>query len=484
VVVEMVTLFKGNYALQREILIQNQRSENLWRRLSTHDIKQDSTIESTAENQINKFETFKNAFYNMLCLYLERNLVVIPSEFHAQASRKRVRASVAGFFYAIDLIANICFIIAQGAAISCGIVAARALLFSMIIILILEYIQLFVWLKTYPKVGRFISSVVNIFKRDVIGFAVVFVIIQLVFSICFLLLAQEEDAIGEWWRTFFIFYELSVGTGSWFKDKFDGIQIDSGYQDVDFIMDPYRRLLLHLLYMIHIGITVVILMNLLIAVMSETSVSVAEDMIWWEQNLKLSSVSLVSRRLRAVISIVRFFGIRGVCCFKMNDSFTIGGQTGTDADIIDGRLKLPSSESNTVEQNSKGDITGYYADMRWSFVLEHEALDVDKNGIKQKPKPRPGLEIDHEGFDVDRNCIKIQKPKSCRCFKDVTYPLSMRRSVSVPMKPCLGLEIDQEGIDVDSNCIKIQKPKSCRGFEDVTYPLSLRRSVSSPIVVS
>lgn len=194
--------------------MQNQGSENLRKRLLTSDIKQDSTIESTVDNQINTFETLRKSFRTMLCLYLERKLVVIPSEFHNQESRKRVRASVAGFFYAIDLIANICFIIAQVAAMSCGIVAARALLFSMIIIIILEYIQLFLWLKTYPKVGRFISSVVNILKRDVIGFAVVFVIIQLAFSICFLLLAQEDDAIGEWWRTFFIFYELSVGTGN------------------------------------------------------------------------------------------------------------------------------------------------------------------------------------------------------------------------------------------------------------------------------
>jgi len=155
----------------------------------------------------------RKSFCTMWCLYLERKLD-IPNEFRNQESQKRVRASVAGFFYAIDLIANICFIIAQIAAMSNGIVAARFLLCSMIIILILEYIQLFVWLKTYPKVGRFISSVVNILKRDVIGFAIVFVIIQLVFSICFLLLVQEDDDSGEWWRIFFIFYELSVGTGN------------------------------------------------------------------------------------------------------------------------------------------------------------------------------------------------------------------------------------------------------------------------------
>lgn len=161
-------------------------------------------------------------------------------------------------------------------------------------------------------------------------------------------------------------------------------------------MDPYRRLLLYVVYAIYIAITVVVFMNLLIAVMSETSVSVAKDMKWWEQNLKLSSVSQVSRRLRAVIGIIRFFGIRRICCFRINDSFTIGGQTGTDADIVEGRLKLPSSESNPVEQNSKeSDIKGYYADMRYSFVLEHEGLDVDRNGIKLlKPNLRHGQEIE------------------------------------------------------------------------------------------
>jgi len=154
-------------------------------------------------------------------------------------------------------------------------------------------------------------------------------------------------------------------------------------------------------YTLYIAITVVVFMNLLIAVMSETAVSVAKDMKLWEENLKLSSVSLVSRRLRAVIAIVRFFGIRRICCCRINDSFTIGGQTGTDADIIKGRLKLPT-ESDTVEHNSEEDcdITSYYADMRYSFVLEHEELDVDRNGIKiQKPKPRPDLEIENVSYE-------------------------------------------------------------------------------------
>merc|ERR1719233_853119 len=69
----------------------------------------------------------------------------------------------------------------------------------------------------------------------------------------------------------------------------------------------FQRQVTYVLYIIYISITLVILMNLLIAVMSETAISLAKQMHNRELSLKLSSVSLVSRRLRALLAPAHLF---------------------------------------------------------------------------------------------------------------------------------------------------------------------------------
>merc|ERR1719219_490134 len=141
--------------------------------------------------------------------------------------KKRAHGSITGFFMGVSLMSNVGFIVAQGAAMYGGIFAARFLLISIILVMICEYLVLFLWLQTNQKVGRFLLTVVIILERDIFGFAVVFVIVQLVFTICFLILAKEDDVAYKWLRSFFIWFELSIGSGEWFKEKVDSIEPSS-----------------------------------------------------------------------------------------------------------------------------------------------------------------------------------------------------------------------------------------------------------------
>jgi len=369
-IVEFSTLLKINRLHQDEIL------------------KQCSDAKEHINGQSSKTRSY---VHTAISVYFERS-ISLPREFRNLESKDSTYSYVTGLFHVIGYLSNICFIIAQGAAFFSGIHAARFLLISMIFIMFCEYVQLLLWLQTWSQVGRFISAVWNILQKDFIGFAIVFLIEQLVFCICFLLLAEEDDADHHWWRTFFIFYELSVGTGEWFKDKFDSIETlvesdsfvwDPDYTaDDDFLeMDPCRKALLYIMYMIHICITLVILMNLLIAIMSETATSVAKEMHKLEKSLKLSSISLVSRRLRALTTVAHFFGFRRMW-FGHADN-TIAGATVKDYDLFEGRLAIKEKTASEIQKRIKKEyhidhsfqMKDYFDNMRWWTVFEHERTD-------------------------------------------------------------------------------------------------------------
>jgi len=245
---------------------------------------------------------------------------------------------------------------------------------SIIFIFIFEYAQLLLWCQTHKKVGRFLSSVVNILSRDITGFAVVFVTVQVAFAFCFLLLEEVDDVSQRWSMAFFIFYELSVGTGEWYKARVDELEENVG-------MDPFRKALLYLGYIIYISITLVILMNLLIAVMTETASSLRSQMRFRNTYLKLSSVALVSRRLRAAGTVAGWFGL-GRCCF--HDRYTVGGETGKSIQILGGRPEIREQEAQIVRMSTwtrnspeVDDVTklmNYFYEMRYWSVLEHEPL--------------------------------------------------------------------------------------------------------------
>merc|ERR1719233_2296540 len=82
-------------------------------------------------------------------------------------------------------------------------------------------------------------------------------------------------------------------------------------------IDPYRRTLAYLTYVAYITLMLVVIMNLLIAVMSETTDTLSSEMVSREKRLKLSSISLIARRIHTI----RIFAC---CCIKRIN--TIGGE--------------------------------------------------------------------------------------------------------------------------------------------------------------
>jgi len=447
--IEMASLWKANLGLKKEILRQQVISEHqepyskteseLQRSLSRIPRASSNVAAAREVDNLRQQETccqwmkrLWSSFTVMSRIYFELDLNFIPSEFHDPTSKKRAHTSVAGAFLALSWIANISFFIAQVTALLTSREAAQALLVMMICILVCEYVQLFLWFQTYKQIGRFISSVVNIFSKDVLGFAVVFLITLISFSFCFLLLNEDAEVNYKWITAFYITYELSVGTGEWFKDKMDDTENDPAHTD------RFQRALTYVLYIFYISITLVILMNLLIAVMSETAISLAKQMHNRELSLKLSSVSLVSRRLRALLApaqifcrLIRFQ--RGQKLLKRLESKTIGGRSGDDLKLLDGRLVIRTTKAKLVERASttylppdwliEKDLEDYYLQMRYWTILEHEDMGIDKDGLKvdAKAKAKDGpmttetanlserREVKDEAKGVDKNDLVMSK---------------------------------------------------------------------------
>jgi len=153
-------------------------------------------------------------------------------------------------------------------------------------------------------------------------------------------------------------------------------------------MDPCRKALLYIMYMIHICITLVILMNLLIAIMSETATSVAKEMHRLEQSIKLSSISLVSRRLRALTRVAHFCRFR--CMWFGHADHTIGGRTVKDYDLFEGRLVIKEETARKIQERTKEvyyidrsiPMKEYYDKMRWQTVLEYEPTDQGEDSLR------------------------------------------------------------------------------------------------------
>lgn len=360
----------------------------------------------------------------MKSIYFEWKLN-IHAEFHDIKSKRRDHHSITGFFNLVGWFANIAFVIAQGAALCSGIHAARTLLVSMIIILICEYLRLFLSLQTNSNVGRFVLSVVTILERDLLGFLVVFVIIQLVFTICFLLLLEEDDVWHGWSRAFFIWYELSVGTGEWFKERLDDIEAQENE------MDSCRKALFYVTYVTYISITLVILLNLLIAVMSETTNSLSEQMGLWERNLKLSSVSLLARRLRAMHSIARFFKLNKIRAEKKWTT-TMGGETGHTTKILEGRIQIREEVAKNVRASTihfsprspvNDALEAYFSQMRYWSVLVHEGIGINKDGRQIDKDSRKPTKQQYECTSGTLEIVP-QTPKNFFCEKLVQEDLS------------------------------------------------------------
>jgi len=135
-------------------------------------------------------------------------------------------------------------------------------------------------------------------------------------------------------------------------------------------------------------------MNLLIALMSETAVCLSRRMKNRELTLKLSSVSLISRRLRAFINIGSFLSC-GPYLEQLSSNFS-GGESGRAMGILDGRLHFTDRNIRLISQHSAlsttsinsdrsfeewTDIKYYFNEMRYWAVLEHEALIDEQDDV-------------------------------------------------------------------------------------------------------
>jgi len=227
----------------------------------------------------------------------------------------------------------------------------------MIIILVIEYLQLFLWLQTKKKVGRFISAMVTIMYKDVKGFLVVLAVILLGFAACFIILMERSERMKNWISVSWIMYELSVGTGEYFKDEMDFIVADDS-------ADPYRRPVIILTYIGYITLMLVVIMNLLIAVMSQTADALSSEIHLREQRLKLSSISLTARRLRAT---------RILTCGWCKRIKTVGGESGNSVNlnILDNVNKSKRSIA----------LKKYYMKIHYLCSLEEESIEIDKDGV-------------------------------------------------------------------------------------------------------
>jgi len=269
----------------------------------------------------------------------------------------------------VSWLSNIAFIIAQIAVIFPTRSTARGLIYAMVIILISEYLQLFFWLQT-TQVGRFISAMVTIINKDIKGFMVVLVVIHLAFTACFHILMAKTKTVERWPAISWIIYELSVGTGEFFKEEMASILKESE--------DGYLKTLIYLTYIAYISLMLLVIMNLVIAVMSETTDNISLEMKSREKLLKLSSISLIARRLSAARVLTC-----NLCLCKQN--YTIGGETGEEVKLF-----------GLNNMNHSKDLKEYYNKMYYFCALEEESIEIEKDGKalrEEKSKEDEMLEI-------------------------------------------------------------------------------------------
>jgi len=397
---EMVIIFLNNLKLQKYILQQKLESQKQTRETERRNgikVQLMSYREtcltnysgmSTDETIVEMFaseswcETVTRYWLSVKCmkaLYFEHVLPDVPLVFQNPSRQQRdYNSSVAGFFLTTSWLSNVGFLAGQVMVMYSTRDIARALIYLMIFILVLEYLQLFLWLQTSHQVGRFISAMVTIIYKDVRGFLVVLVVILVGFTACFIILMKKSESIEDWVSVIWLIYELSVGTGEFLKDEMDFIDNES-------FVDPYRRALILVTYVVYITLMLLVLMNLLIAVMSQTADALSSEMQFREKRLKLSSISLITRRLYSTWRMLSFG-----CCKRIP---TEGGESGNC-------IKLSALDDMTESEESLK-LKDYYTKIHYLCSLEEEIIEIDKDRRIQK-KPRMEKSPEEKMLDITR----------------------------------------------------------------------------------
>jgi len=291
-VTEMLILFFNNWNRQKKYQKMNEKVK--LGGISMNEVSKDASLSQS--------KRCWTSFRIMWSLYFETSLHHVPEIIKKVRRKKRDHSSVAGFFLYSRLFSNVAFCVAQLLVLWDSKGTARAFTYLMAPILLIEYLQLLLWLQTNRQVGRFIAAMVTILSKDVMGFMVVLLVIILAYAACFIVLLERSKTEEKWAYLCWMIYELTAGTGEFFKEELDiivEIDDDSSDEGGRNSIDKYRRTLILITYASYLFLMVVVIMNLLIAVMSQTTESMRAEMPFREKQLKLSSVSLVGRKLRA-----------------------------------------------------------------------------------------------------------------------------------------------------------------------------------------
>jgi len=410
--IEMFRIFWQNMELQKRTLLQKTDSSFQYiQTLRNNNINENTVKENlpsivnggTTQERVNrmyaaesccqKLKRYRLSWSWMRSLYFEQRLPKIPKYWFNNKIRKR-HSSVAGFFLYISWLSNIGIMLAQICGIHDSETSARILLWVMVVILVIEYLMLFLWLQTFKLVGRFIAAMVTIIYKDVKGFLIVFMVILTAFVACFIIIMEHggKNLWGKIIEIFWLIYELSVGTGEFFAEEIGDYWTDA---------DVYLRTLVYVTYMLYLTLMLVLIMNLLIAVMSGTVDLLSSDMNARQMSLKLSSISLISRKLRALSFLT---------CNWFSSARIIAGQPGEDMKLeiredahkrirtmqeslkSEFRLKLLESAANKQHE-----LKDYYDSMYYQFNLEKEPFGEDgkqkKIKVEEKTKEEETLEI-------------------------------------------------------------------------------------------
>jgi len=206
------------------------------------------------------------------------------------ASTASALFSVTGIFKMLAWLANVNSLV--GVCLVLSNVNVRVIRAMMVFLMLCEWLHTLMFLQAFQSTGRLVVTISKILAKDVTRFVFIYLIILCAFSSSLALLSMdeydneiEEHGDGEntnWIESMFIMFEISLGMGSFFgKD----------------LTDPFDVALSQLLYVVFLLLSVVLLLNMLIAIMTETTEEVRAQateqwLLQWA-----STVLLIERRV-------------------------------------------------------------------------------------------------------------------------------------------------------------------------------------------
>ena len=155
-----------------------------------------------------------------------------------------------------------------------------------VFIMLCEWLENLMFLQSFKSTGRLVVTISKILTKDVTRFVFIYIIILCSFSSSLSLLTMKNNDQNNyyyhWTHSMFIMFEISLGMGTFFGKN---------------ITNSFDILLTQILYIIFLLLSVVLLFNLLIAIMTETTEEVRQQaneqwLLQWA-----STVLLIERRV-------------------------------------------------------------------------------------------------------------------------------------------------------------------------------------------